>query len=221
MRDSASAGNASSASKAAVRRRPWPSLWRRWTPAAVVGWLREAAAALHAVAGWGIDELVGRGGGATPRLSAACGRMIEPTSRLLGIAPVVRSRAPRRCAAAPRRGRAPRASRRCPARRSCPASATRSGWKTSRGLAPARLDDLVERGLDRVDGRTARRRASAARASASARAAVLAEPLLARLRVVGRAVEDEARQRPEVGQRLDLLAARSRPPARRSPSRPV
>src|SRR3954451_13053426 len=31
LRDSASAGKASSASKAAVRRRPWPSLWRRWT----------------------------------------------------------------------------------------------------------------------------------------------------------------------------------------------
>ena len=33
-RDSASAGKASSASKAAVRRRPWPSLWRRCEPAA-------------------------------------------------------------------------------------------------------------------------------------------------------------------------------------------
>ena len=30
LRDSARAGNASSASKAAVRRRPWPSLWCRW-----------------------------------------------------------------------------------------------------------------------------------------------------------------------------------------------
>src|ERR1700744_2889014 len=31
-RDSASAGNASSASKAIVSRRPWPSFWWRWPP---------------------------------------------------------------------------------------------------------------------------------------------------------------------------------------------
>ena len=34
LRDSASAGKASSASNAAVSRRPWPSLWRRWESAA-------------------------------------------------------------------------------------------------------------------------------------------------------------------------------------------
>ena len=63
--------------------------------------------------------------------------------------------------------------------------------------------------------------ASAARAAAEMLAAAVApDHLLERRRIVGRAVEDEARQRPEVGERLDLLRARSRP-RRAARSRPV
>ena len=49
--------------------------------------------------------------------------------------------------------------------------------------------------------------ASASRTSREHRAPVLVEPALARRRVVGRAVVDEAAQRPEVGKRLELLGA--------------
>ena len=85
-----------------------------------------------------------------------------------------------------------------------PASATRIGWKTSLGLRAAALDDAAQRRVDRVGVQRLERRQRRARARERA-AALVAEPLLARLRVVGRAVEEEAGQRPEVGQRLDLL----------------
>ena len=101
-----------------------------------------------------------------------------------------------------------------------PASATRSGWKTSLGLAPRALDDLAQRRLDRrsaSNGSTLRERLARV---GERGAAVLAQPLLARLRVVGRAVEDEARQRPEVGERLDLLL-RDRDRGAQARSRPV
>ena len=85
-----------------------------------------------------------------------------------------------------------------------PASATRIGWKTSFGLRAARLDDLAQRRLDRLDVERLDVRQRLARLRERC-AAVVVEPLLARRRVVGRPVEDEAGQRPEVGQRLDLL----------------
>src|SRR3954465_2343593 len=72
-RDSASAGNASSASNAAVRRRPWPSLWRRWTPAGLWFWVLIGVT----VAGW----LMAVGWGAVgqdTRVIGTDGRLIEP-----------------------------------------------------------------------------------------------------------------------------------------------
>jgi hypothetical protein len=59
LRDSARAGNDSSASKAAVRRRPWPSLWR--PPAAAAGDVGDGAR-ISAASGviWGRSSSVVR-----------------------------------------------------------------------------------------------------------------------------------------------------------------
>src|SRR3954451_9708352 len=96
-----------------------------------------------------------------------------------------------------------------------PARATRIGWKTSRGLTSRCSTNSRSTGSMRatVNGSTG---ASAARTALSAvwpsapprvagAAPGVTEPLLARLGVVGRAVEDEARERPEVRERLHLL----------------
>ena len=85
-----------------------------------------------------------------------------------------------------------------------PASATRTGWKTSLALTPRVLDHAAQGlldvlGVERLDA--LERRAGVGQGVATA----VGEPLLARRGVVGRAVEDEARQRPEVRQGLDLL----------------
>ena len=172
LRDSASAGNASSASKAAVRRRPWPSLWRRWTPAAsglLRGDGRDACGrgASRQSGGWA-------GGGRSPRLSAGCGRMIEPTSATCWVGRTLRQACERRVDP-PQRLVAPEHRERLE-----DARATRSFRRARRGpagrrrfgLTPRGLDDLAQRRLDALDRRTARRRRAPRARPASASAAV-------------------------------------------------
>ena len=103
-----------------------------------------------------------------------------------------------------------------------PASATRIGWKTSLRLGAEPLDHAAQRRLDRVSTSNGSSLGERRRARRPARARPSSpQPLLARRRVVGRAVEDEARP-----------AARSRPASgssrcadrdrrRAGPSRPV
>jgi hypothetical protein len=73
-------------------------------------------------------------------------------------------------------------------------------------LRAARGDDVAQRrfdvlGVERLDRDQRRARIG------ERRAPVLAEPALARRGVVGGSVEDEARQRPEVCERLQLVGA--------------
>ena len=148
-------------------------------------------------------------------LSAACGRVFEPGPDRLAsgqLRQVRRARvdARQRLVAAEQRELS-----KMPGETVVPAIATRSGWKTSRGLAPRRSTHAAQRLLDRArtsNGSRARQRRAGVGQRVAARRR---RATLARLRVVGRAVEDEARQRPEVGERLDLLLADARPPSRR------
>ena len=84
-----------------------------------------------------------------------------------------------------------------------PASATRIGWKTCLGLAPRAATTPSSAGctLSSVNVQRLERRPHVG----ERRPPVLVEPLLARLGVVGGAVEDEAGERLEVRERLHLL----------------
>ena len=218
LRDSASAGNASSASNAAVRRRPWPSLWRRWARGG-----RRVRSGWHVERGGGwrrhrLGTVLGVGGvRAAMPLYRHDGRVFErPVRSMVRCLACSTRQSARRSAAASRRARGAPRSRRSPAtrwfRRSPHGSAgTRcAAWRPRarrRRAARASTCSSVERlGTP----------ASAARASARASRAAVGDPLLARLGVVGGTVEEEADQRPEVGQRLDLLLRRW-PTASRSP----
>src|SRR3954469_21861180 len=155
------------------------------------------------VAGWRMAVGWGAVGRDTPVIGTY-GRLIEPDTRLLGIRRSLSGRED--CVDAPQR---------------LVATEHFEGLEDARGdrragqrdadrledvarLDVALLDELAQHGLDSVDreGLDGRERVAD---GPERRPAVVAEPLVARLRVVGRAVEDEARQRPEFRERLHLL----------------
>ena len=241
LRDSASAGKASSASKASVRRRPWPSFWWRspgaWARSRFrrgrtlgVPWTPRCGGRLPASASWPrhlpasvVDPFLGFTGiraGASlfvRPLSADLARVLRASpTRRAGCSGAGRSaeRAPRRCARASPRGRAAPRSRRSPARPSCrrapraAAGRPRAAWRRGSRRAP-RARACTSSSLE---ARQLRERLGGPRASALE--PVLAEPALARGRIVDRPVEQRPRQRPEVGERVDLLLADARGLAR-------
>ena len=135
-------------------------------------------------------------------------------------------------------GRSARASRRGRARATVSKMPGETGGRRARPAAAGRPRPACTRAARRrrsarprsARRRRARRAASASRTSRERPAPVLAEPALARRGVVGRPVVDEAAQRPEVGERLQLLGAdrgrraqagrgRRRPRGRRSARR--
>ena len=167
LRDSASAGNASSASKAAVRRRPWPSLWRRWRPAA----RRAAGRCGRRLRSWRASHPWSwrRGwASAVTRLIGSSGRMVEPRYRHGWTDDCVRSRSAasmraQRLVAPEHRERLEDARRdRRPGERDA------DRLEDVLGLGAARLDDPAQRRLDRARASNGSTRASASRASASA-----------------------------------------------------
>src|SRR4051812_33322350 len=192
LRDSARAGNDSSASKAAVRRRPWPSLWRP-PPAACAG--EEARIGTGA-----FISLVPLSGAAsmTTRLSAGLDVWLSDKSPFVqyGV------HAPQRLLLAEQLQGLE--------------NAWRDGGSDHRDAD--RLEDVLGLGLALLDHPPQRLVEMVAvpfgdlgehLAGRGERGApVLVEPLVARLGVMDRAVVDRADQGPEVGQRLDLLARR-------------
>ena len=141
----------------------------------------------------------------------------RPLRRLSARSQSAASMPPQRLVAAQHR----RASRRSPARPSCPRARRAAAGRRRAACAP-RASTTPR------SARRSRRPPSPRRAAAPARRARRRAPRArprratsrARPRVVGRPVEDEARERPEVGERLDLLLA-DRDRRRPSPSRPV
>ena len=159
LRDSASAGNASSASNAAVSRRPWPSLWRRWAPAASGrradgrdgGGMRASTSAQGSA-----------GAGAAIPLSAAMDVWLSRRPDRLASSGSVSGRAGRRRCARSASSRPSTASvSKMPGRDRRPGQRDADRLEDVLGLGAARLDDARAAPARRARRRTARRRASA------------------------------------------------------------
>ena len=207
LRDSASAGKRSSASKAAVRRLPWPSL-RGGADDGVR--LRRAHAARRS-GGLGCRQWRGHGSSigrewlvwsvghiAAPQsVSAAVdGRLRPPFER--GVDAGQRLVAPEQRDGLEDPRRDGRSGDRHPQR-----------LEDLPGLQAALLEHAAQRRLDAlgVPRRRQRRQALAPPASSALARLRIAEELLARLGIVDRAVEEEARHRPELVERRHLLLA--------------
>ena len=203
LRDSASAGNSSSASKAAVSRLPWPSLCggRRPCGARPAGVARGAARSREGAHG----PFIGRGADLE---AGDCRPPFSPIGSLDGRLSLLRVRClsgPRRLSSAPSirasaRSRPSRATvSKIPGDTVVPVSATRRGWKTCVALPPGALDDPAQRRLDALGrprlGHVGQRRARGGEMVARPRRR---EEPLPRGGVVDRPVEEGARQRQEL-----------------------
>ena len=223
LRDSASAGKTSSASKAAVRRLPWPSLRGGRRPRTA----RPGRAGTRRAAGGG-----GGAGGGVRRSSvdaggiwsgsrimarpsapvSASGRIVEPPLRRRWTSPSLPLSAWSTRASVSSRPSSATVSK-IPGETVVPATATRSGWKTCLRLTPEPLGHAAQRGLHAPPRSTAPGPpSSAARAAASA----LAPPgARAPARAPAGSSAGPSKKKPRSGQnsrqRLRSCPGRSRP----------
>ena len=218
LRDSARAGKSSSASKAAVRRLPWPSLRggrRRACGSPEAGRGRDGQAVGGGrAASWASSVTEGGSGGRGPARSAALLRLSARVDERLS--PTLVARQPCGVASRARRRSGRSVSLAAEQRHGLedPGRDRRAGERDAQrledllGLDARTLDDAARappRRASGVQGSGSSASAVARRARAPRAAAPAPRNFSRAVGVVGRPVEEEARQRPELVERRDLL----------------